>query len=66
MEHTLEQYLRNAIEVAGIIDFSIRASIAADGRVTFYIHPDSRDGDTADFEVEGNTLAHNRDVTVGG
>lgn len=59
---TLEQYLRNGIEFANVIDYSLRASIAADGRVTFYIHPDSRDGDTADFEVDGNTLAKNRDV----
>lgn len=60
---SLEQYLRNGIECAGIIDYQLRASIAYDGRVVFYIHPDSKDGDTADFEVCGNQLKRNRDVT---
>ena len=65
MDSTFERYLRNGIELAGIIDYQIRATIANDGRVTCYIHPDSRDGDTADFEVNGNQLSRNRDVTVG-
>lgn len=62
MESTLENYLREAIE-HGVIDFQLRTSLAGDGRVTFYIHPDGIDGDTADFEVAGNLLAHNRDIT---
>lgn len=54
---TLECYLRNGIEFAGIIDYQLRASVSHQtGQVAFYIHPDSRDGDTFDFIVEGNRL----------
>ena len=63
MERTFETYLREAL-ANGIIDFRIRASLAADGRVVFYIHPDGKDGETADYEVSGKTLEHNRDITV--
>ena len=51
---TLEQYLKENAD-KGIIDHSIRSY---DGK-TFYIHPDSRDGDTLDFEVDGNNLRQN-------
>lgn len=60
-ERTLENYLRDAMQ-GGTIDFQLRASVASDGRVVFYIHPDWKDGETADFEVDGNALAHNRDI----
>lgn len=60
-KRTLENYLRDAL-ITGVIDFQLRASIAGDGRVVFYVHPDGKDGETADFEVDGNTLAHNRDI----
>ena len=46
----------------GVVDWSLRASIAPDGRVVFYIHPATVDGTTADYEVDGNVLAHNRDI----
>jgi len=59
---TLETYLRNSVEHARIIDFRLRAAIAPDGRVIFYVHPDGLDGETADFEVVGNQLEHNRDI----
>ena len=61
MEQTLENYLRGIL-LRGIIDFQERARVENDNRVTFYIHPDSVSGETADFEVCGNTLAHNRDI----
>lgn len=60
-ERTLESYLREAL-TTGVIDFQLRASTAGDGRVVIYIHPDGKDGETADFEVAGNRLAHNRDI----
>ena len=62
MEKTLENYLRNGIEYGNIIDFALRAQIEPDGRVTFYIRPEGYDGDTADFEVAGNTLKRNQDI----
>jgi len=62
MPKTLENYLRNGIEYGNVIDYALRAQITDDGRVTFYIRPDSRDGDTADFEVTGNALTRNPDV----
>lgn len=54
---TLEQYLKENAE-NGIIDHSIRS----DGK-TFYIHPDGKDGDTLDFEVDGNNLKPNSAIT---
>ena len=53
---TLEQYFRENI-TAGTIDFCMRASIDSLGLVSFYIHPDSKDGDTLDFYVSENTLS---------
>lgn len=58
----LEQYLIENIE-KGVIDFSIRASLKEDGRVVFYIHPSDQDGETLDFELQGNNLQPNRDIT---
>ena len=59
---TLEDYLREAMQ-ENHIDFHVRSTITGDGRVTFYIHPSDGDGETADFEVEGNELEHNRDIS---
>ena len=53
---TLEQYFRESI-AAGTIDFCIRARVDSLGLVSFYIHPDSKDGDTLDFYVSENTLS---------
>ncbi|MBE3140096.1 MAG: hypothetical protein IMZ53_05890 [Thermoplasmata archaeon] len=51
---TLERYFKiNGKK--NIIDFSLRAQVAG-GIVTFYIHPDSKDGETLDFYVFGNDL----------
>ncbi len=58
-----ETYLRNAIEYAGISEFAIVARVETDGRVTFVIHPNDTDGETGDYEVSGNTLAQDRDIT---
>ena len=40
----------------GKIDFHLRANIDAGGRLTFYIHPEGKDGETADFLVKDNYL----------
>ena len=58
---TLEQYLKDCA-AEGIIDFSIRATVIGDDDVTFYIHPDSKDGDTVDFSVNGNLLKTESDT----
>lgn len=52
---TLEDYLRENIN-NNIIDFSIRASINGFNQITFYIHPDSKSGQTIDFDVFKNNL----------
>ena len=58
----LEQYLRDG-HTNGIIDYSVRSRWEKDNRITFYIHPDGKPGDTQDYEVScGNTLKHNRDI----
>ena len=64
MQATLEDYLRNHVS-KNKIDFNVRATITEDNRVTFYIHPAHPGGITADFEVDGNKLAHNRDISYG-
>jgi len=63
-QKTLEQYLRDAA-AAGAIDHSIRCRITAAGDVTFYVHPDGKDGDTCDYLVKGNTLSRDPNVTKG-
>lgn len=60
---TLEQYIKDCNE-KGIIDFSIRAGSSDHGTTMFYIHPDSKDGDTLDFEVIDNTLITHWDSKV--
>lgn len=52
---TLNDYLRHAFR-AGIIDHSLRVSSDDKGNLSFYIHPDSKDGETADFVLIGNRL----------
>jgi len=59
--HTLETYLRTAI-MKNIIDFAVRAQRTEDDRIVFYIHPLEVSGETADFEVHGNVLEHNKDI----
>ena len=51
---TLERYFKIAHQ-KGIIDFNLRADVYS-GIVFFYIHPDSKDGDTRDYYVFGNEL----------
>jgi hypothetical protein len=55
MKQTLEQYLRTAAKDF-TIDHVLRASFDEKDRITFYIHPHGKDGDTADFVVIGNRL----------
>jgi len=64
MQGTLETYLRNGLTYAGVAEFALLARIEEDGRVTFCLHPQDANGETADFEVSGNTLAQNRDITI--
>ena len=62
---TFERYLADNIR-NGVIDFSLRATIDdtdrrtgekfSSPRVTFYIHPANKDGDTADFIVKSQTV----------
>lgn len=52
---TLEQYLQK-FAAQNIIDHALRVSVDEDGCVSFYIHPLNANGDTLDFEVEGNQL----------
>lgn len=61
---TLETYLTDA-ERAGVIDHSLRMQRGKDGDVRFYIHPHGVDGDTMDFEVQGNALFQVSDLVLG-
>ena len=51
---TFEQYLRSQLSQS--IDFKLRVLTNKDGDLVFYIRPDSVDGDTLDFLVDGNAL----------
>ena len=62
---TLEKYFKDCAE-AEIIDFCLRVHIGRDGSVTFYIHPEGKDGDTLDFAVEQNGLRTIQDTKKGG
>lgn len=62
---TLEKYFKKEFERSGVIDFVIRiqptgrtmtGSGSPDSRLSFYIHPSGKDGDTMDYWVEGNKL----------
>ncbi|MEE9540519.1 MAG: hypothetical protein V3V85_03375 [Candidatus Thorarchaeota archaeon] len=55
MTKSLGTYLKESIE-AGAIDHVLRASVDATGKLTFYIHPHGKDGDTQDYEVDENRL----------
>jgi hypothetical protein len=55
MKKNLETYLRKNCE-QNIIDHALRAEVAADGTVSFYVHPQGADGETLDYSVAGNTL----------
>ena len=61
---TLETYLTDA-ERAGVIDHRLRMQRGKDGRVQFYIHPASVDGETMDFEVQGNSLFEGFELVAG-
>ncbi len=55
----LETYLKANCQKQ-IIDHVIRAEIAADGTVSFYIHAASHDSETLDLYVAGNVLFDKR------
>ena len=52
---TLQQYFEENC-ARQVIDHALRADIAPDGTVSFYIHPQNVDGDTLNFVVDGNQL----------
>ncbi len=52
---TLGRYLDDSL-AAGVIDHAIRTRRTEAG-ITFYIHPQGRDGKTLDFVVDGNILS---------
>lgn len=55
---TFEEYLRknfNRENPNAVIDHVLRANVVH-GKLSFYIHPQSVDGDTLDFIVDGNAL----------
>lgn len=53
---TLEEYLRVGIDERETIDYAIRAFKDDGGNITFWIHPDKKDGQTLTMKVTGNTL----------
>lgn len=51
---SLYDYLKKNLTRAdphSAIDHSMRAELHADGRISFYIHPERRDGDTPTFWI---------------
>lgn len=52
---TFETYLTDA-ERDGVIDHRVRLQRGSRGEVRIYIHPNDVDGQTLDFEVQGNSL----------
>lgn len=51
---TLDEYLRKQLTRSDpnpAIDHQLRATLHPDGRISFYIHAERRDSDTADFWV---------------
>jgi len=62
----LHQYLKTQlarIDPRPAIDHRIRAQLHQDGRISFYIHADSRDSETVDFWVsEDGELTERRSV----
>lgn len=57
---TLTEYFEEAYQ-KGIIDHSLRVSID-EGGYYFYIHPQNHDGETLDFQADGNELKPNPKV----
>ena len=51
---SLEEYLKSNTESFG--EHILKATIHGDGKVTFYIHPYNKNGETIDFIVEENNL----------
>lgn len=58
---TLQEYFESG-EAAGVIDYALRIVRAPNGQLDFYIHPQDKNGETADFTVNGGFV--NR-LTVG-
>lgn len=52
---TFQEYLRENI-VIGEIDLVLRARILGSSAITFYIHPQNKDGETRDYLVYGDQL----------
>lgn len=56
LKPTLQSYFEDNL-AKGIIDFSLRACRLPGGEVGFYLHPQLRSGETAQFTVNGNVLS---------
>jgi len=52
---TLEDYFKKNFAV-GVVDHALRANVDQSGKVTFYLHPAGRDGDTLAFSVVKDVL----------
>lgn len=57
---TIQDYFDRA-EAKGAIDFHLRIMRNPDGLLDFYIHPQSRDGETGNFTVSGAFVTKIRD-----
>lgn len=57
------QCLKENVE-AEAIDFQVRARIEGERKVCFYIHPDSKDGETADFFIREDTLLDGESLVI--
>lgn len=51
---TFEQFLRDNSETG--VDFHLRVTKHSDGLISFYIHPQGRDGETYDYYARGLSL----------
>ncbi len=65
---TLEEYFRTQkVTFQGVVypavEHTVRVQVS-DDEVTFYIHPSRGDGNTCDFQVNGNVLIQNPHVTI--
>jgi hypothetical protein len=61
---TLYEYLRKNLtrnDPHPAIDHALRAELHADGRISFYIHPENRDGVTPEYWISDTGIFEKRD-----
>ena len=63
---TLESYFREELADKNtvVLDFALRAQRTPDGDITFYIHPQGKDGKTRDFLVMGEVARNVTRITM--